>query len=101
MLETLTKASFDDHMNTLFTIIDESAGPVELELVEAEENITEKLYSFSILFVGPADMPLIQKIYKIEHDRMGTLDLFLVPVGQTGAGLEYEAVFSRFSELPA
>jgi hypothetical protein len=37
---------------------------------------------------------LPQAIYQLEHDRMGTMDIFLVPIGPDGQGMGYEAVFN-------
>lgn len=56
---------------------------------------TEKQRSFSIVFQGPPDMPLSQGMYRMEHDGLETIDLFIVPVGRSEKGLEYEAVFNR------
>jgi hypothetical protein len=35
-----------------------------------------------------------QRIYRVEHDGMGTFDLFIVPVGRKNGGMEYEAIFT-------
>jgi hypothetical protein len=49
---------------------------------------------FSIVFRGPRDPVLPQRIYRLEHDELGTVDLFLVPIGRDDAGVRYEAVFT-------
>ncbi len=49
---------------------------------------------FSIVFRGPGDILLPQAIYRVEHDQIGTFDLFIVPIGRDTAGLRYEAVFN-------
>ena len=51
---------------------------------------------FSAYFLGPRSPALPQRIYTVDHDQLGTLDLFLVPLGpdpKTG-GMLYEAVFN-------
>ena len=35
-----------------------------------------------------------RNIYEIEHEKMGALSLFIVPIGPDGEGLRYEAVFN-------
>jgi hypothetical protein len=40
-------------------------------------------------------MRLQQGMYELQHAHLGTLELFLVPVGQDHTGLYYEAVFNR------
>jgi len=31
----------------------------------------------------------------LQHERMGTIDLFLVPIGKDESGFQYESVFNR------
>jgi hypothetical protein len=55
--------------------------------------------SFSVVFkdaAGSVNSHLPQSIYHFEHDRLGGLDLFVVPIGPPadGEGILYEAVFS-------
>jgi hypothetical protein len=49
---------------------------------------------FSLVFRGPLQPLLAQRIYRVEHDSMGTFELFLVPIGPDGVGMCYEAVFT-------
>jgi hypothetical protein len=51
--------------------------------------------NFSLFFDGPAEHPLPQRTYRLEHARLGTFDLFIVPVAQEHGHLRYEAVFNR------
>jgi hypothetical protein len=48
---------------------------------------------FSLVFRGPLEPLLPQGIHRLEHDALGELDLFLVPIGPDEAGTRYEAVF--------
>ncbi len=97
MLEHLTRASFEPHLNTTFQIRREQADPLDLELVEATDKTPEGFTGeqFSLIFRGPADPLLAQRIYTLEHAEMGTLTLFLVPVAQKKDGYRYEAYFNR------
>lgn len=47
---------------------------------------------FSALFSQPGPGILPQRIYTLHHDAVGTLPLFLVPVGREGEDVLYEAV---------
>jgi len=49
---------------------------------------------FSILFRGPWDPILPQRIYSVEHAELGRFDLFLVPLEPDDSGARYEAVFT-------
>jgi hypothetical protein len=74
----------------------EAHDPIETELIEFKEmNMTPKQEQFSIVFRGPLDIFLNQGMYKMEHEKIGTFDLFLVPIRQDQEGLCYEAVFNR------
>jgi hypothetical protein len=64
------------------------------ELVEAEPLGEARERPFALLFRVEKGPTLPQKIYPLEHDRLGLLDLFLVPVGPDEVGMRYEAVFS-------
>jgi hypothetical protein len=49
---------------------------------------------FSVLFVISEEHSLPQQIYTLSHDRLGTMELFLVPLGPKAKGMCYEAVFT-------
>jgi hypothetical protein len=49
---------------------------------------------FSLVFRGPAEVPLPQGTYTVTHAELGRLELFLVPIGADADGLRYEAAFS-------
>jgi len=49
---------------------------------------------FRLVFHGPADPILPQRTYRLEHEALGTLDMFLVPVGRDARGTTYEAIFT-------
>jgi hypothetical protein len=100
MLETFTKETFAAHLNTKVRVQVEEGDELELELVEATGDDFESAKErgqlrFSALFRGPRDRFLIQRIYLMEHDELGTFEIFLVPVGQNESGFTYEAAFNR------
>lgn len=97
MLDTLTRTSFEPHMDTTFRLHHEDLGAVDLELVEATDRTPERFEGeqFSLIFKGPPDTYLPQQIYALEHEAMGRLNLFLVPVDQRKDGYRYEAFFNR------
>ena len=49
---------------------------------------------FSLMFAGPAEPRLPQRIYRLQHPRLPALDLFLVPVAADAMATRYEAVFT-------
>ena len=99
MIEKLTKEIFTESVNTKFRVYPEPSSAVEIELVQLTAGVSTPTHEqFSLLFQGPQTHFLPQMTYHVEHDRLGEFDLFLVPVGKTPDGFQYEAVFNRFLE---
>lgn len=99
MAEELKKSHFDPHLNDRFDVFTESAGVVNVELVEVAEHNSEVTECFSLLFRGPKDKFFDQGLQKVKHKKMGEIDLFLVPVvSEKQDGLYYESVFNRLIE---
>ncbi len=101
MLETFTVATFAPHLRGTFRISVDAARYLDVTLIEATDlssgsggKTVGRGRPFSIVFRGPRDILLPQQIYRVEHDDIGTFDLFLVPIGPDGDGLRYEAVFN-------
>ena len=74
---------------------------MELELTEVkaymgQSNEHSDMERFSAFFHRPGDRYLPQGTYAFEHDAMGALDLFLVPIARGDKGFRYEAVFNYF-----
>ena len=106
MLENFTYATFAGRLGDIFGL---HAGPAEvvaLELVQATdlgsrsdvaggEGAPGQGERFAITFQGPRDRLLPQGTYQFEHEQIGSFPLFIVPVGTTKGGIQYEAVFNR------
>ena len=104
MLEQLTVGDFGGHLNAPFPILLETGERLDLELIEAR-SLGEPGGSprrepgrppFSLIFRGPIDRLLPQRVYTVEHPTRGSLGIFLVPLGPEGdpKGLHYQAVFN-------
>ena len=103
MAGTLTEEEFSQHVHTTFRVKVDASQPVELYLVEVkgyekkgDPGSQGGMERFSVFFSGPSDYYLPQKIYSLEHDRMGAFDIFLVPIARDEEGVNYEAVFNYF-----
>lgn len=103
MLETVTVDTFRPLLGSAFGIVvDESRRfEAELEAVEAAgaqaadaARAAGGREPFSIVFRGPVEPVLPQRIYRLEHSELGELELFLVPIAQAADGTRYEAVFA-------
>ncbi|MGA7498480.1 MAG: hypothetical protein WBX00_17265 [Isosphaeraceae bacterium] len=104
MLDQLTVTDFAAHVNTSFRVLLGSGDVLDLELIEAKtigesrrpDSPGIRQHAFSLIFRGPRDRLLPQRIYPVEHPTLGALDIFLVPLGPEGdsQGLHYQAVFN-------
>jgi len=98
LLDKLKSTDFTPHLNQKFLIHSGEPVPREAELLEVRElgaagpNAQRK--PFSIILRGPRDRRLPQMIYKVEHEKLGEMPIFLVPVAVDEKGYHYEAVFN-------
>jgi hypothetical protein len=77
------------------------AGSLTLRLLEVKpfthsSDLSRKAYS--LLFCGPVQPALPQRMYWLVHSQLGEVAIFLVPIGPYKAGSEqgmgYEAIFN-------
>jgi uncharacterized protein DUF6916 len=100
MTTNLTEQEFSRHVGTKFqTAIDQRE--IELELAEVKgyfsgENEQRGMERFSLFFVGPDDIKLPQQTFQMQHEQMGEIFLFLVPISVNENGYRYEAVFNYY-----
>jgi len=102
MLDKLTSKDFTRYIHQSFFIHFEQAEKLKVELIQVTElqagskdsSKPPRRNPFSIVFRGPKDLVLPQKIYQIEHKDTGTLELFIVPIGPDEEGMRFEAVFT-------
>lgn len=94
----LTFEQFEPEVGSTFTISFTNAR-FELELREAaalkyHDPKIHARHPFSLLFVCPDERLLQQGVYAIEHERLGMLEIFIVPIKADADGVHYEAVFN-------
>lgn len=97
MLERLTADSLSAQLNTKFRLGAGTEKVFELELVEVQTHgdVPGQSERFSALFRGPLDYFLPQSTYRMEHEALGGMDIFIVPLRKDDAGFYYEAAFNR------
>lgn len=94
----LTQADFSARINEGFRIYFGSAQPQTVELIEVSElpsNSDGGRQPFSIVLRSQGDdehHP--QGIYSVEHESIGPIEIFLVPIGPDEQGMRYEAIFA-------
>jgi len=99
----LTYDLFAGRVGEHFALTRTDGTPIELVLVETTDfdraggngpDGVERR-QFSLVFEGPAQPALAQATYRLAHDQLGELDLFLVPIGPgADGGPQYQSVFA-------
>jgi hypothetical protein len=102
-LEHLTLDVFQPRVGNRFRIRTSPEQAIEAELLEARALVdpgrspagaSSRRMPFALLFRTMLKDVLPQRIYAVEHDEIGSYDIFLVPVGPDAVGMVYEAVFT-------
>ena len=97
----LTRSTFAPLVGSVFTLRASALDRLDLELVDVLDHATAGRAparhegQFTLVLRGPADSPFEQDTYIIEHERLGSFALFLVPAGPTEQGRVYHAVFNN------
>ena len=99
MAEVFTIDTFSSHVGTKFLMHYGDSQTAEIELISVTDlGSTPRQMQFSLIFLGPPETPGGQGIYRIEHDALGAMDIFLVAIGRDKSGVQYEAIFNRVFE---
>jgi len=98
VIQDLTLDMFTARMGERFRIQATDQRIIDVELVEASplsaKTTALRRQPFSLVFRAGGGELVPQRIYRVEHDRIGALDIFLVPIGPDGGGMRYEAIFT-------
>jgi hypothetical protein len=104
-IERLTLEIFSPLVNSKFKLLVDDSHSVVVELTEAtaiggphtvkrdRNGMVQEV--FSLIFDGPENPILQQRIYSFEHDKIGRFDMFIVPVGKIPGSVRYQALFNR------
>ncbi len=100
MSEYFDASTFSGCVGDPFRLLCDDGSILDLELVEATpdsvrpSDAKRQREPFSIVFRGPLEPLLPQRIYRFEHDELGSFELFIVAIGPDEGRMQYEAVFS-------
>ncbi len=94
-LDELTPGDFQPLVGERFTVV-QNEGDLGLELLEvrALPPHRRRAEPFALVFRGPRQPVLPQRVHTLAHTRVGALAFFLVPVQGSEAGVDYEAIFN-------
>jgi hypothetical protein len=101
-LEQLNAKIFNEQLHTQFRVHLDNGKTLPLELVEVEErNTSPKVELFFLRFLAPHAPRLFQKIHRLEHEKLGTIDIFITAISEDESGIQYESVFHRIIKKTA
>jgi len=99
VIEAFDVSTFSGRSGEAFRLLCDEGSALDLELVSVTPNpgapndARDRRLPFSIVFRGPPEPLLPQRIYRFEHEELGSFELFIVPIGPDEAGMQYQAVF--------
>lgn len=95
MSQRYKREDLKKQLNTIFQIHFTPDMVLDAELISVSE-VTEMgpYESFVLTFLVPAECPIQQQIYQLDHPEMGEMELFLVPSGKDDKGTTYASVFN-------
>jgi hypothetical protein len=102
MLESLDITTFAGRVGEVFRLVVDERTTISSRLIavtpasggSADPARAGGRTPFSLVFRSPPGAPMPQRIYRLQHEELGDLELFLVPIGPDADGMCYEAVFS-------
>src|SRR6266850_2276194 len=79
--------AFAENNKTKFKVGLPSGKKLEVRLIDvSDRKVTPRHEEFSIMFRGPTGTLMPQGTYRLEHDKLGSFELFIVPIGKDEQG---------------
>lgn len=90
------KQEFSQQVDSFFRAFADGGDDVDLVLIKFTDlSPDETQENYSLVFRAPIDATQNQGIFRLSHDELGEMDIFLVPISRDESGLYFEAVFNR------
>jgi hypothetical protein len=96
----LDVSEFQARLGQRFRMALGAGHALDLELIDVRDLGRRRnpdgseLSCFALVFRAPTRGAAPQAIYRVEHEALGALEIFLVPIGPDAEGMRYEAVFN-------
>jgi hypothetical protein len=95
-LEKLSSKDFSEHLHSKFKVHLHNGESIPLELIEvADRTSVPHAELFFLTFQGPGSPQLMQSTHRLEHEKLGVLEIFLTAIAAGEGTINYEAVFHR------
>ena len=97
-VDDMTRELFEPYLDATFEVSPEEGAAFQARLIDVSpmgETVGPTgRRAFSVVLRGPANDAPEQGMYGVEHEVLGRVDLFMVPIGPDDEGMKYEAVFT-------
>ncbi|WP_286265879.1 DUF6916 family protein [Thalassotalea atypica] len=96
-LSDIQMTDFSNIVNQPFRCLAPIEGEIELTEVVAlnkQDDSRAKKAPFILVFHAPLEFPIQQDTYHLSHQELGTMAIFLVPVGKSEESVIFEATFT-------
>jgi hypothetical protein len=97
-LADVSPETFVPHTGSTFSVADAGQGVSELVLLAVEPAgeamVPDARDPFVLIFGARGAHALGQGIQSLDHEQLGEIELFLVPIAPEGGDARYQAVFS-------
>lgn len=95
MTDVLTRQDFENLAPGSLSVAagGQSIGLTVVELRDLAER-SPRAAPFAVILQGPATPLLLQATHIVEHPRLGTLELFMVPIARDAQHARYELIFN-------
>lgn len=95
----LVYEDFADKVEQIFVVSEQDVPAIPLTLAEAgtidmAAGRPDIRPPFSLTFLAKDPRVLPQRIYRMQHDDLGLLEIFLVPMAKDACGVTYQATFN-------
>lgn len=96
MTADISRSDFEPLVGTQFEIRGGGGAPVALRLSTVRNlgAAPRPGGAFALTFAGPAAPLLPQATYSMTSEALGSIDIFIVPIGRDGDGVLYEAIYT-------
>lgn len=96
---TISHEDFEPYAGSKFCLLDSGTTTTVLDLLEITplKSLAGPALAripFSLIFRSADQHVLPQRLYRMAHDDMGEMDIFIVPLGRDAEGVLYEAAFN-------
>jgi hypothetical protein len=99
MIQEFTRDEYAGCLDTDFIFSFSPEYKVIMKLIDVtEEKVRSRQSTYVLLFAAPEDTPVVQGMAPFENEKLGSGEIFIVPVGKDKRGVLFESVFNKLMD---